>query len=189
MEHETQAIQSLITRCRNGEPGAARELYEKYAKAMYHICLRMMNNVHDAEDMLQEAFCQVFKNLDSFRGESTLGAWIKRIVVNKCLNQLKRKVPLWVDAEAEQLEQAEEEPLDEHHYTYTVEKVKEAIRRLPDGYRVVLSLYLFDGYSHRQIADSLGITESTAKTQYLRAKRKVRAFIGEDPAALRPPIS
>lgn len=177
MENETLLPDSLAARCRNGDRLAAKELYEQYAKAMYHICLRMMNNVQDAEDMLQEAFYLVFKNIGNFRGESTIGAWIKSIVVNKCLNHLKMKKLHFV--EADEVETQEDDKLDEQQFILTVEKIKEAIKKLPDGYRIVFSLYMFDNYSHKEIAERLGISESTAKTQYMRAKQKIRDYIKE----------
>ncbi|GAA4308746.1 sigma-70 family RNA polymerase sigma factor [Compostibacter hankyongensis] len=168
----------LLERYRQGnDPLAARQLYEAYAGAMYNICLRMLNDVQLAEDTLQDAFYQVFKSLHTFRGESTLGAWIKSIVVNRCLNQLKKKKHFFMPVD--EMELTEEEPVDEKAHAYTVARVQDAIRKLPDGYRVVLSLYLFEGYSHKAIAAELGISESTAKTQYLRAKAKVRQWVQE----------
>lgn len=175
MENEAFLTGSLVARCKKGDLNAARQLYEQYSKGMYHICLRLLNNVPDAEDMLQEAFYQVFKSIDSYRGEATIGSWIKSIVVNKCLNQLKKKKPVFVEADSHEF--VEEEGVDEQQYAYTIENVKKAIGALPDGYRVVLSLYLFENYSHRQIAETLNISESTAKTQYMRAKQKVREWV------------
>lgn len=179
MENEALLPDSLVTRCQKGDMPAAKQLYEQYAKAMYNICLRMMNNVEDAEDMLQEAFYQVFKNIGSYRGESAIGAWIKSIVVNKCLNQLKKRRLLLVTTDAAEYA-VEEDKTDEQAYIYTVEYVKKAIQYLPDGYRVVLTLYLFENYSHKQIAERLGISESTAKTQYMRAKQKIREYFKEN---------
>lgn len=175
MEHQGLLKGRLVTDCLNGDPEARRQLYELYSRGMYQVCLRLMNNEHDAEDMLQDAFYQVFKSLDTYRGEAAIGAWIKRIVVNKCLNELKKKNRLFV--RADDLECREEEGVDEERFTYTVDKVKKAINELADGYRIVLSLFLFEDYSHRQIAETLGISESTAKTQYMRAKQRVRESV------------
>ncbi|MGH2643188.1 MAG: RNA polymerase sigma factor [Chitinophagaceae bacterium] len=175
MEKEALLPESLVVRCQTGDMSAAKQLYEQYSKAMYNICLRMMNNAEDAEDMLQEAFYQVFKNIGSYRGESTIGSWIKRIVVNKCINQLKKKKIVLVAAD--NIEYAEEERMEEDAFKYTVENVKQAIKYLPDGYRTVLNLYLFENYSHKEIAERLGISESTAKTQYMRAKQRVRKIV------------
>lgn len=175
MENEALLRDRLVARCRKGDPDARRQLYEHYSRAMYHVCLRLMNNVHDAEDMLQEAFYQVFKSLDGYRGEATIGAWIKSIVINKCLNQLKKRHQVTVSPD--ELEYKEEEGIDEEKFIYTVNKIKKAISELPDGYRVVLTLYLFENYSHRRIAETLGISESTAKTQYMRAKQRVKESV------------
>jgi len=175
MDKEAQAVEWIVARCKQGDLDAARQLYERYAHAMYHICHRMLGNVHDAEDVLQDAFYQVFTKLDTFRGEATIGAWIKRIVVHRCLDHLRKKKPLFV--EAEDLPVIADSMGEESTIDFTVERVKRAITQLPDGYRVVLSLYLFEEYSHREIAEKLGISESTAKTQYMRAKQKVRKLV------------
>lgn len=114
MKQIEHATESLVKRCQNGDRAAFRLLYDQYSGAMYHICLRMMNNVHDAEDILQEAFFQVFKSLDTFRGEATIGSWIKSIVVNKCLNELKKKKIHF--APADQVEVKEEDPVDEYDF-------------------------------------------------------------------------
>lgn len=177
MEKEALVINDLVTACKRGDRVAAGQLYKRYSKAMYNLCLRMLNNKQEAEDVLQDSFYQVFKNIGNFRGEATVGAWIKRIVVNRCLNHIKKKKPLLV--EIDHIEFEEEEPVDERKYGYTVEKVKEAIESLPDGYRIVLTLYLFEGYSHKEIAKELNISLSTAKTQYMRAKRRVRETVTE----------
>ncbi len=177
MLNQTPAPEILLEQCRRGDLRACRQLYEQYARAMFNICLRMLNNTSDAEDMLQEAFFQVFKSIGTYRGEASIGAWIKRIVINKCLNHLKKKKFYFEDIE--QVEVGEEEKVDENAHELTVEKVREAIRRLPEGYRLVLTLYLFEDYSHKEIAQSLGISESTAKTQYMRAREKVRQMVKE----------
>lgn len=169
---------SLVSRCKNGDLAAAKQLYDRYSQAMYSICLRMMDNRQDAEDMLQEAFYQVFKSIGTYREEATIGAWIKSIVVNKCLNQLKKKKQKFEEAN-DDLEFEEEKPMDEQQFSYTVQSIKQAIKNLPEGYRIVLSLYLFEGYSHKEIAHKLDISLSTVKTQYMRAKRKVREMVAE----------
>lgn len=175
MSTPEQAAAPLLKKSRQGDLPSFRQLYELYAKAMYNICLRMLNDREDAEDVLQDAFVQVYKNLSQFRGEASVGAWIKRIVVNQCLNHLRKKKFRWEPLA--QLEMQEEEGINEAEFEWTVSRVNEAIRQLPDGYRLVLSLYLFEDYSHKEIAQFLGISESTAKTQYMRAKEKVRQLM------------
>lgn len=173
--NQTPLAANVVERCKKGDVRAFRELYEAYSAAMYNICLRMTNNVSDAEDTLQEAFIQVHRNISRLEQESSISAWIKRIVVNHCLNTLRKKKVYF--EEVEEVEVMAEEGIDEAQFTWTVAAVKSAIHGLPQGYRTVLNLYLFEEYSHREIAEMLGITESTAKTQYMRAKEKVRQIV------------
>ncbi|WP_066631124.1 RNA polymerase sigma factor [Labilibacter marinus] len=166
----------IIKKAQKGNPKAQKNLYELYAKAMFNICYRMMNNVAEAEDVLQEAFCEAFRKLDTFRFESTFGAWIKRIVVNRCINQLKkRKVELEYGDHAYKHELSEETIEDDS--LMQVEKIKRAMGLLPDGYRIVFSLYLLEGYDHQEIAGILDISESTSKSQLARAKKKLLEII------------
>ncbi|WP_142687629.1 RNA polymerase sigma factor [Chitinophaga polysaccharea] len=173
--NQTPLAADIVERCKKGDVRAFRELYEAYSAAMYNICLRMTNNVSDAEDTLQEAFIQVHKSINKLEQAASLSAWIKRIVVNHCLNTLRKKKVYF--EEVEEVEVMAEEGIDEAQFTWTVAAVRSAIHGLPQGYRTVLNLYLFEEYSHREIAEMLGITESTAKTQYMRAKEKVRQIV------------
>ena len=132
----------------------------------------MMNNREDAEDILQEAFVQAFAKLESFRYESTFGAWLKRIVINTCINAInKRKVDLLLTEDMYYYKDVMDE--DEEELPLTVQDIQKALEQLPEGGRIVFSLYLLEGYDHLEIAEILGITESTSKSQFMRAKRKV----------------
>lgn len=165
----------IIEACKKGNESARYQLYQLYAKAMYNVSYRMMNNREEAEDMLQEAFTQAFMKLDSYRYESSFGSWLKRIVVNTCINAInKRKVDLTYCEEIYSDDVSEEE---EAEPVYTVQIVTRAIEQLPEGSRMVLSLYLLEGYDHGEIAQIMGITESTSKSQYMRAKRKVAELL------------
>ena len=139
----------------------------------------MMNNREDAEDMLQESFTEAFRNLRSFRYESTFGAWIKKIVINRCINQLRKGKKLLFTDEFEDMHNEDEEYAD-IDIQADVKKVFKSIEKLPDGYRLVFTLYLLEGYDHGEIAGILGISESTSKTQYLRAKTKIREQLAEE---------
>lgn len=144
---------------------------------MFNVCYRMMNNREEAEDMLQDAFTQAFMKLDSFRYESTFGAWLKRIVVNTCINAInKKKVELTFCEEIYQYDQPQEE---EEEVEYDVRSVMTAMGKLPEGGRMVFSLYLLEGYDHTEIAQILNITESTSKSQFLRAKRRIAEILSE----------
>ena len=168
----TQTHRDLIERCREGRRDAQFELYRLYSRAMYNTALRMVRHPHDAEDLLQSIFIEVFTKLESFRYESSIGAWMKRITVNKCINFLKsRRLVL---SELTPFNDRMEEPEPDREPPHSVERINHAISELPDGYRVVFSLYAVEGYDHEEIAQILGITEATSKSQYSRAKAKLR---------------
>ncbi len=138
----------------------------------------MVNNEHDAEDLLQNSFVDVFTKLNTFRFQSSVGAWIKRIVVNNCINFLKKNRLYIEELEDRHTEALPEEPkIRKDHSPLNVDKVKVAMNHLPDGYRVVFSLYMFEGYDHKEIASILAISEATSKSQYSRAKRKLKEII------------
>ena len=170
----------LVERCKLGERKAQYELYKSYSKAMFNICMRIINHIGEAEDALQEAFVDAFSNLHQFRQQSTFGAWLKQIVVNKAINQVRSRKVKWVEIDEWQESAdgaggpSEEITVwDDDENSLEVERVRNAVLKLPDGYRVVLSLYLFEGYDHEEIGEVLGISESTSRTQYMRAKRKL----------------
>lgn len=170
-----QTHRDLIERCRQGRRDAQFELYRLYSRAMYNTALRMVHHAHDAEDLLQSVFVEVFTKLDSFRYESSIGAWMKRITINKCINFLKSKrlALSELTASHDKAEVAEYE----HEPVWSVEKINRAIGELPDGYRVVFSLYAVEGYDHEEIGQILGVTEATSKSQYSRAKAKLREML------------
>lgn len=150
---------------------------------MFNICMRILNHNGEAEDALQEAFVDAFTNLHQFRQQSTFGAWLKQIVVNKAINHVRSRKVKWVEMDEFQ-EVIEESERSEDYYswdetdtTLEVERVRNTMLKLPDGYRVVLSLYLFEGYDHEEISEVLGISESTSRTQYMRAKRKLAEML------------
>ena len=172
--------QGLIDRSLEGDQSAQNRLYMLYSKAMYNSCLRITNDEDDAKDVLQEAFISAFRNLGSYKGEAAFGAWLKRIVVNKAINHIKKKQIEIASLDIEQHDLALENNTDEYDISYSTEMIREAIQKLPKGYRVVFSLYLLEGYDHQEIADILGITVSTSKSQYNRAKKKLKELLTEE---------
>ena len=162
----------LVRQCIDGQTSAYRVLYERYSKAMFNTALRIVNKTADAEDVLQDSFTDAFMQLSSFEHKSTFGAWLKQIVVFKSIALLKKQRMSFVDMEkAEDL--SDENELDEADIWYTVDMIKQKMQQLPDGYRTVLSLYLFEGYDHEEISEILGVAQSTVRTQYIRAKQKL----------------
>jgi RNA polymerase sigma-70 factor (ECF subfamily) len=168
----------LVERCKRGDPQSFQQLYRQYSKAMYNTSLRIVNNSADAEDVLQESFLDAFRSLHDFHYRSTFGAWLKKIVINKSINILRKRRNDFVDMESTELQAVtEEEPEKEEDMQYKVEEVKRMITRLPDGYRTVLSLYLLEGYDHEEISQILNISHNTVRTQYVRAKQKLLTII------------
>lgn len=179
MDH-TDTHRDIVEACLAGSRTAQFELYQQYSPAMYNICLRMLRNETDAEDLLQNAFVDVFSKLHYFRFESSIGAWIKRIVINNCINFIKKKRLQIVDIGEYDL--PAETPTPATELTLSVNAIQAAMRDLPDGYRVVLNLYLFEGYDHQEIGEILGITASTSKSQYSRAKKKLKDLLSQSEA-------
>ena len=171
----------LVEDCKKGQRKAQFELYQLYSKAMFNICLRMVKNEADAEDMLQNSFIDVFTKLDSFRFQSTIGAWIKRIVVNNCINFLKKR-RLYFEEIDDRIGDREDTPTEEEP-RLSVQAIKDAIFQLPDGYRVVFSLYQTEGYDHKEIAEILNVSEQTSKSQYSRARKKLRELLSQPMAS------
>ncbi|MBE9586903.1 RNA polymerase sigma factor [Mucilaginibacter sp. JRF] len=165
---------NLVVECKQGSKKACYELYRLYSKAMLNIAYRIVGNVGEAEDVLQEAFLHAFNKVHDFRQETTFGLWLKQIVVSRSINLLRKRKLEWTDLEDEKMMNIPDEEADDDEETqYKVAQVKEAMKELPEGYRVVLSLYLLEGYDHEEIGQILNITENTSRTQFLRAKRKL----------------
>ncbi len=162
----------LIQSCLANERMAQRQLYERYSNAMYTVACRITGDSDLANDVLQEAFIKIFRNLSKFRKESTLGAWIKTIVVRTALSKVKRQKTF--------------EPLENHHTkdmvvnwgtSLDVEYLEKAIAALPEGYRAVFVLIEIEGYAHKEVAEMLGISVGTSKSQLFYAKKRLRKTI------------
>jgi RNA polymerase sigma-70 factor (ECF subfamily) len=165
---------NLVVECKQGSKKACYELYRLYAKAMLNVAFRIVGNIAEAEDVLQEAFVDAFNKLKDFRQETTFGLWLKQIVINRAINLLRKRKMELVELHGEQLENLADEPFeDDDEIKYQAARIKDAIMELPEGYRLVISLYLLEGYDHEEIGQILNISENTSRTQFLRAKRKV----------------
>jgi RNA polymerase sigma-70 factor (ECF subfamily) len=170
----TDANAEIIERCKKGERKACHELYDLYAKAMFNIALRILNDTEEAEEVLQDSFLKAFEKISRYDPAYSFGAWLKRIVINGSLDALKKRKPVFVPLDEIHLMQ-EEEPEDE--VALDAMLIKICVAELPDGYRTILSLFLFEDYSHKEIAELLGISEGTSKSQYNRAKKKLVELI------------
>ncbi len=167
----------LIKGCLRREPSAQKFLYESYSSKMYGLCYRYVKNPMEAEDILVTAFMKVFDKIHQFKSEGSFEGWIRRIVVNEALTFLRRNRSMYLETE---LEQADREPdynaLSDH---LEAEDLLRMIQELPTGYRIVFNLYAIDGYSHKEIADQLGISENTSKSQLSRARTYLQKLLIE----------
>jgi RNA polymerase sigma factor (sigma-70 family) len=172
----------IIERCKAEDRNAQQQLYQLYAKPMLNASFRILGSKEEAEDLLQDAFITMFSSLNSYREESSFGAWFKRIVVNKSLNKLKVNKRLSLnfnDLSAEDIanDLQEEEMEQAANSDFSMTQIKTAVNQLPQGYRIIFNLYMFEDYSHQEIAHELGISESTSKSQLNRAKKKLRELL------------
>ena len=147
---------------------------------MYNTAYRIVGNELDAEDMLQESFVNAFKNIKSYKGSASFGSWLKRIVINNCINLVKRRRIQFESLDNQPDVNTLVDEVKDQNIDYEVQMIKDGIAKLPDGYRVVISLYLLEGFDHKEIANALGITESTSKSQYNRAKKKLREILKKE---------
>ncbi len=170
--------QDLLDGCKEGDQKAQFQIYKLYYKAMYNTSLRIVNDTMEAEDIMQESFLSAFEKIDTYSGTVSFGAWLKKIVINRSLDALGKRKTVFEDIESHAgiRDESHDEAVRSEEVDVRVEEVKEAIENLPDGYRVILSLYLLEGYDHDEIADILKISSSTSRSQLSRAKQKL---IGE----------
>ncbi len=180
MDSSHQSIHKyLITRSQQGDQRAQRELYQLYVKAMFNICRRMMGNDDDAQDVLQDAFIDAFSRLHTLKNVNTFSAWIKRIVINRCINAIKKRKLVTVDID-DGYDIEEENVHDDEIVKHQVKEVMQKMDQLSEGCRMVMNLYVFEGYDHAEIAQILSISESASKSQYCKAKIKLRKLLNED---------
>ncbi|MCS7036351.1 MAG: RNA polymerase sigma factor [Saprospiraceae bacterium] len=175
MNDGTHTHRDLIERCKQGDRSAQFDLYQLYSRATYNTLLRMVRHAHDAEDLLQNVFIEVFTKMDTFRYESTIGAWIKRIAIHKGINFLKSRRVTFQEFSPQ--DDREEAPEEGNGLLLTVERIHQSIQALPDGYRMVFCLYALEGYDHEEIGQILGISEATSKSQYSRARARLRELL------------
>lgn len=169
----------LVEACKRGDQKAQFELYRLYYAAMYNTTLRIVGDSDDAEDVMQEAFLKAFTKLETYRKEVSFGAWLKRIVINKALDFLRLKREQLSLEEAGEIGEMVEEPSDTVDVEYRADAIKKAVYALPEGYRIVLSLILLEGYDHDEVSTILNISNATSRTQYHRAKKRLIKLLKE----------
>lgn len=167
--------QHLIDGSKNGDRKAQKGLFDLYNKAMFNIGVRLLGNIDDAADITQETFIDVFTKIDQYQGKATFGAWIKKIMINKSINHLNRRKIHYSLADNEPIE--DEIDLDRDEREQLMHQLNASILTLPEGCRVIFTLYYFEGYDHEEISSILGISLSTSKSQLSRAKQLLRASV------------
>jgi len=169
--------QDLLNRCLEDDKKAQFEIYRLYYKSMYNSSLRIVSVPEEAEDIMQESFLTAFRNLKTYSGEVSFGAWLKKIVINRSLDALRKRKVVFEELHAELPVANEPEPEVE---SITVEEVKSAINSLSDGYRIILSLILLEGYDHEEVSEILGIKNVTSRTQFSRARQRLKEILTEN---------
>lgn len=172
----------IIAGCKNQNREAQRALYEEYARKMYAICLRYMPDADSAKDLLQDGFIKVFSSIDSFQGKGSFEGWLKRIFVNLALETIrKQKNVIFTSDDVQSLPDMVDDSTEEQMYKISEKELLKMIKELPKGYSTIFNLYAIEDFSHKEIADMLGINEGTSRSQYVRARKilqdKVKQYI------------
>ena len=173
MKSTKQLHQSVIDACKNNDAKAQMQLYDLYCDAMYTVALRYVKDSFIAEDVMQEAFVKAFKNIDSYKEGIAFGAWLKRIVINQSIDYLKKRKLELVSINEEITTVADDDNWNVAS-TISYQDIVNCIQQLKEKYRVVLTLFLLEGYDHREISQILGISEVSSRTHLLRGKRQVQ---------------
>ncbi|MDX9906682.1 MAG: RNA polymerase sigma factor [Bacteroidales bacterium] len=180
MEQSVKNIhEDLIRGCRENDRKAQIQIYKLYYKSMFNTALRIVNDPAIAEDIMQETFLEAFRQIGTYREESSFGAWLKRITVNKSIDEFRKTKDV---VSIDQMDTEVADTDDDENYLQVlstrVEEIRKAIHALPDNFRVILSLHLLEGYDHEEITQILGISYSLSRTRYSRAKKKLLELIG-----------
>ena len=178
--------EQLIAGCKEGKPWAQKEIFERYSGVMLSVCVRYVTDRETARDILQDGFIKLYTKIDTFSGSGSFAGWVRRIFVTTSLEYLRQNDALKQRASIEEygnsIPDNDATVLDK----ISADDLMECIAKLPDGYRTVFNLYAIEGYSHTEIADMLGINESTSRSQFMRARKilqtNVQSFIGQDHA-------
>ena len=165
---QAETIESLFEGCKVADRTAQEKLYRMTASRMLAICMRYASSTFEAEDILQTAYIKVFTHIENYRGEGSFEGWIKRIMVNTAIESFRKNKRIQPTLDMESLPEGSSPEIRMDFLE--CEDLMGLIRQLPEGYRMVFNMYALEGYSHREIAETLGISEGTSKSQLLRAR-------------------
>lgn len=170
------SIKQLVSECSRANRQAQVTLYRTYAKRLYNVCLRIIGNPADAEEAMQDSFLKIFTKISQYHYEQSFEAWMKQIAVRTAIDHLRKMLPDWEEL-PENFTLADEDTKDWEAIELSVAAIKEGLKQLAPGYRVILSLYLFEGYDMEEISSILHIRPASARSQYLRGKKKLLDII------------
>lgn len=179
MERVSMTDEQLVNECVSGNAIAQKKFYDLFAKKMFGVCLRYTNNIEEAQDVLQDGFVKIFGKLKDFESKGSLEGWVRRIMVNTALDHYRKNKKHLNDVDVDVVGYK----LEKDDYiveTITADDLLKLIQAIPEGYRVVFNLFAIEGYSHKEIAERLGVTESTSKSQYSRARSLLRKILIEN---------
>ena len=176
MESKLSFHIDLVEKCKANDRKAQMKLYQQYCEGMFCVAMRFLKNEDDAEDVLQESFIKAFQKLDQFSGEVTFGAWLKRIVINKCLDFIKSSKMKYTEIQENTLHIVEDDDWTVEE-GISIEEIKAAMKQLPDKYSHVVQLYLIEGFDHREISEILDLREATCRTRLLRGKGYLKELL------------
>ena len=170
-------LKILIQKCQDKNQGAQAELYKRFSANLFSVCLRYTDNYEDAKDCFQDGFIMIFNKISQFRFQGSFEGWMRRIMVNGCLEKYRNRNHLYVVNEEITMDESSNEVIEEEWEDYTYEQLLEIIRQLPDRYRQVFNLYAIENYSHQDIAEMLNISVGTSKSNLSRAKEKLKELL------------
>ncbi len=179
MESVNMTEEQLLEKCISGNAVAQKAFYDLFAKKMMGVCLRYSNSYEEAQDVLQDGFIKVFDELPKFVSKGSLEGWVRRIMVNTALDQYRKNKKFQQNVDIDYVSFK----LEKNDYiieSLNADDLLKIIQNLPEGYRMVFNLFAIEGYSHKEIAEKLGVTESTSKSQYSRAKKILRKLLVEN---------
>lgn len=173
----------IVEDCLKGKKRAFLQLYNRYNSVMLGVCMRYARNNSEAEDILQEGFVKVFQNIESFGFKGSFEGWVKRIMINTALNHNRNNLKHYFHSDVDEIEEYivvdSDVVIDKQEYPFNTEELMKMIQALPPGYKTVFNLYVFEGYSHKEIADMLEISENTSKSQLSKARKYLKNKINK----------
>ena len=168
-------LQHIINKCQKQEPESQKVLFDMYKDKLYAICLRYLKSHHDAEDIFIDAFYKILTKIDLYKGEGSFEGWMRKIMVNESLMFLRKKTNLHMTVEISEKDMEDDSTEDESEISY--EEIMAILDELPTGYRTIFNLYVFEDYKHREIAEMLGISINTSKSQLILAKKRILGIL------------